>query len=299
MSKARVIILLALASLLALPMGIATANHFEGTAAISDDKAASDSITFSLKGVHAPSAGTQLVGWLISDDDATKLSTGAMTVASGDTVSHTFGSSSTGYTGANLIQNFSSLIITEEPSGAVPAAPSGATVYHYDIPTAAIAQIRAVASAGGTGSAQDLKTQLAAAKSELTLARATTTLDIVRTHTHKAINIIEGPTGSNYNATHGVVEGIGVLGHAQAAIDAAALVGAASADAKAAADLVQITAKNAKTFAELARDRSVSLVLTETNLAQLDIHLANVIGVVENAISGLDANRWFNRCCRW
>ena len=121
MSKARVIILLALAALVALPIGIATADHFAGTAAISDDKAASDSITFSLTGVHTPSAGTSLVGWLLSDDDATKLSTGAMTVTSGGTVSHTFGSSSTGYTGQNLIQNYSSLIVTEESSGAVPA----------------------------------------------------------------------------------------------------------------------------------------------------------------------------------
>ena len=74
MSKARVIILLALAALVALPIGIATADHFKGTAAISDDKAASDSITFSLTGVHTPTAGTQLVGWLLSDDDATTVS---------------------------------------------------------------------------------------------------------------------------------------------------------------------------------------------------------------------------------
>ena len=78
--KSRIIALLALFSLLlALPVGTGLAqSEFEGAAVVYDDAASSDAIAYTMKNVPAPSSGTDLVGWLLSDDGAIKLSTGPM-----------------------------------------------------------------------------------------------------------------------------------------------------------------------------------------------------------------------------
>ena len=141
--KSRIIALLALFSLLlALPVGTGLAqSEFEGSAVIWDDEALSDAITYSMKNVPAPSNGTELVGWLLTDDKETKLSTGPMELSGGE-ISHTFDSDSSRYTGENLVRAYSLLVITEESAGADPDAPAGPPVYHYELPAAALAQIR-------------------------------------------------------------------------------------------------------------------------------------------------------------
>ena len=141
--KSRIIALLALFSLLlALPVGTGLAqSEFEGAAVVYDDAASSDAIAYTMKNVPAPSSGTDLVGWLLSDDGAIKLSTGPMEWSDG-TVSHTFDSDSPRYTGENLVGAYSLLVITEETAGADPDAPAGPPVYHYQQPAAALAQIR-------------------------------------------------------------------------------------------------------------------------------------------------------------
>ena len=74
-------------------------------ATVWDDAGFSDAITVSMKNVPAPSDGTELVAWLISDYEAwlvpngsTVMSLGAMEWAD-ETVSHTFDSDSPGLHG--------------------------------------------------------------------------------------------------------------------------------------------------------------------------------------------------------
>ena len=90
MSRTKLVLFAALIALLALPAGSVFAmGHydFSGTAAVKDDAALSDAITYTIRGVPNPSEGTEYVGWLISK--SSKLSTGPMTVV-GNAISHSF-----------------------------------------------------------------------------------------------------------------------------------------------------------------------------------------------------------------
>ena len=98
MTKLKLGILLAVVSLTAVPVALVQAEtpteipaDAVGTAVIWDDLALSDAITYAMKDIPQPTAGTEYVGWLISDDGVTKLSTGPMTVESDGSVSHVFG----------------------------------------------------------------------------------------------------------------------------------------------------------------------------------------------------------------
>ena len=104
MSRSKLILLLALLSLLAVPVAVeaqtppqpvlisAGAPEGTGTAVISDDAALSDSVTVSMTGVTPPPAGSSYEGWLVSDDGSIKKSTGILSVSADGTISHTFGS---------------------------------------------------------------------------------------------------------------------------------------------------------------------------------------------------------------
>lgn len=306
--KPRIIALLALFSLLlALPVStvlaqqppvpvLIAADALEGTAVIWDDVALSDAITFTMANVPEPSAGTELVGWLISDDGNTKLSTGPMTLAGG-AVAHTFGSGSSRYTGENLITNYSLLVITEEAVGADPDSPAGSAVYHYQIPISAVTHIRHLLSAwpGGSGAGilTNLQTQLETARAHADLSRFSGTLDGLKTHAHHVINIIEGTGGANFDGSFGNPgDGIGVLTHADDRKHAGFAAGTVPDDevVNSHADLVDVAGTNANNFAVLARDRILQFVLAETNLATASRHMANVSGVLGNALTGLDAD---------
>ncbi len=303
--KPRKIALLALFSLLlALPVGTVLAQEavpisaepFEGSAVIWDDQGLSDATTITMANVPDPSAGTELVGWLISDDGNTKLSTGPMTIAGG-AVAHTFDSGSSRNTGENLIQNYSLLVITEEAAGADPDAPAGPAVYHYQIPISAVTHIRHLLSdwpeGTGVGILTNLQEQLKAARAHADLARLSGTLDDLRTHAHHVINIIEGEGGANFDSSFGNPgDGIGILTHADDRKHAGFAASTVPNDTvvNEHADLVDVTGANVNNFAVLARDRVLEFVLEEANLATAARHMANVSGVLSNALTGLDAN---------
>ena len=92
MSRSKLLTILALILLVAVPAALAQAQEEEktfGTAVIWDDQSLSDAITYSLTDIPQPQAGTAYEGWLVSDDGSVKLSTGFMTVAADGSVSHT------------------------------------------------------------------------------------------------------------------------------------------------------------------------------------------------------------------
>ena len=281
--KSRIIALLALFSLLlALPVGTGLAqSEFEGTAVISDDAALSDAITYSMENVPAPSNGTELVGWLISDDESIKLSTGPMEISDGE-ISHTFDSSSPRYTGENLIAAYSLLVITEEAAGADPDAPAGPPVYHYQLSSAALAQIRNLVAdwpeGSGSGILTNIKGQLEVARNEATLGKLESTADGAKARGQRVLDILEGADGVISHLADTQQIGFAI----QAAPDAEAVATHGA--------LAEITAANTASFVNLAVERIKSFVLTSANQGDATRHMANIEGLMHNALNGLDAN---------
>ncbi len=310
MSRVKILFVIALVSIMAFPVGLAqaqqavptSADETFGTVVIWDDAALSDAVTYSLTGIAAPAAGTVLVGWLVSDDGATKLNTGALTVAADGTVSHTFDSNSAGYTGENLIAAYDKVVITSEAeANAAAASPAGTAVYNHVIPAAGLAHIRHLLTSwpegSETGILTDLKSQLDAAIAHANLAKDSATLEDVLTHTHHVINILEGATGANYDIAFGDPgDGVGAINYA---IDrkhgpfAAAAVPDDEVIAAGAA-LVDITGKNAEDWATEARDIALNSVVPAGSLALAQIFLGpgagSVISALDAARNGYDSN---------
>ncbi len=296
--KSRIIALLALFSLLlALPVGTGLAqSEFEATAVIYDDAASSDAIAIEMKNVPAPSNGTVLVGWLIDDSGNIKHSTGPMEW-DGGTVSHTFDSSSPRYTGANLIRDYSLLVITEETAGTDPDDPAGPPVYHYEQPAAALAQIRNLLAdwpaESGSGILANTMGQLEIARNEALLGKLEGTADGAKARAQRVLNVIEGAQGANFEANAGNPgDGVGVITHL-ADIQQIGFAREAAPGVETIAEhgaLAEITASNTVSFVNLAVERILSLVLPAANQGDASRHMANVEGLINNALTGLDAN---------
>ena len=109
MSMVKTSVLVVFVALLTLSSIPAFAQSGSGTALVSDDKGSSDAITVTMTGVTSPTSGKQFVGWLASE--YRKVSIGVISVDSNGAVSHTHNSSSSLYSGLNLIRNYNALIM--------------------------------------------------------------------------------------------------------------------------------------------------------------------------------------------
>jgi hypothetical protein len=297
MSRSRLLILAALVLLMAAPSGAAFAQEDEqvatGTAVIFDNLSLSDGITYAMTNVPIPEAGTSLVGWLIDDRDGTKLSTGLMTVDEDGTVAHTFDSGNARYTGENLMRRYNRVAITIEESDV--DQPAGPKAFEDAIETGAITHIRHLLTDwqdSGAGILTNLKNQIQVAIDHATLANQSNTLALVQAHTRHVINIIEGADGPNFDASAGNPgDGLGVLLHASDRKHAGFASSGFAADNLVAvhAELVQITGMNAETSATAARDAALA-VLSETDRDLAKIRLAPVLGHLDQALNGRDAD---------
>ena len=310
MSRSKFILVLVLLFVLALPAVVQAqeavpvlisvgAPEGTGTAVVSDGASLGDSITITMAGVTAPDAGMEYVAWLVSDDGASSLNLGALTVAADGSVSHTFDSTSTDYDGSNLIAMYSTLAITAETAGSTPAQPSD-TVFGGSVLIAGMAHVRHLLTSWPAGAdvgiLTDLKTQLNAAIQHAELAAAALTIEDVQLHTHHVINIIEGEDGANFDAAStNPGDGLGVLAHAD---DREHAGFAASADADntvmaAAAIGVDVNGLNAATWAGQARDIALE-VLGTSNISLAKIFLGpgggTVVSTLQAARSGHDAD---------
>ena len=308
MLRSKLIILFAFVVLVAVPMANALAQEEDppvpvlisagsegtGAAVISDDQSLSDAITYTMTEVAPPSEGKEYVGWLVSDDGTVKLNTGAMTVAEDGSISHV-------YTGANLIDVYSKVIITEEEAGAVLDAPAGSTYYSHEIPLAAMANIRHLLTdwpeGSGVGILTNLQNQLSVALTYSRLAEGSSTLAGIRQNLELVVNAIEGPGGANYGDLdgNGTVEdlgdGIGALSHAADRSQATLAVAAAPDDTviTTGADLVEITGKNAEDWAISARTEALrALKQTDADIAKLVA--ASVTSLLNSSLIGVDAD---------
>ena len=308
MSRSRVILLMALVLLVALPAGTAVAQEptlisadvleGEGTAVIWDDAALSDAITFTMTGVTFPATGTVYEGWLVSDDGTVKLSTGILTVGLDASIDHSFDSNSVGYTGENLIHNYDKAVITVEPVPDPDPGPSSALAFSAQIPAGAMAHIRHLVSdwppGSGVGILSNLQTNLAGALLHANLAKNSATLELKQLHTHHAINAIEGENGANYDIAFGdpAGDGIGVLAYAVDRKHAGFAEATDPENATVAAHgaLVETYGANAGIWAELARDQGLKVLASSLNIA--DIYLGpganSVISLLDAALNGIE-----------
>ena len=312
MSRSKFILLLALLTLLAVPVAVeaqtppqavlisADAPAGTGTAVIWDDQSLSDSITTSMTDVTPPAEGTAYEGWLVSDDGEAEMSVGIMTVATDGSISHTFGSASEGYTGENLITGFNTLLITVESVPDDDPGPSSNVAYGYSVPLDGIAHIRHLLSdwpsGSGVGIMTNLKAQLDIAIQHAELAAASDTIEDVRNHMHHVINVIEGAEGANYDASFSDPgDGIGVIVHAQDSKHGP-FAATAVPDDKVIAEhalLVEASGANVENWANEARDVALG-VIGESNLQLAKIFVGpggrTVVSTLIAARNGFDAD---------
>jgi hypothetical protein len=313
MSRPKLVVLAALALLMALPTSVAQAQEpvlisaqiAEGSALIWDDAALSDAITYTMTGVFPPAEGREYVGWLVRDEDGTKLSTGVISIQDG-VINHTFDRFNRRYTGANLIDNFNRVVITDEAAATDPDQPLGPPVFGHAIPPKAMNHIRHVLSnwaktGAGAGIATKLKGELRVGVQEADAASRLSDLAAIQTSAKKIINVIEGEGGDNYDATAGNPgDGFGVVTHAVDMKHAGFAAGEARKAAAADADLnvtalvenaamAVIAGKNAETSAMLARDEALN-VLKQTQPILAKIFIGKISGHLDNALNGRDAN---------
>ena len=111
----------------------------------------------------------------------------------------------------------------------------------------------------------NLKQQLDVAITHANLALNSTTLNDVFLHTHHAINIIEGPSGANYDASFGDPgDGQGVFLHATDRKHSGFAASAAPGDTviNTRANLVEVSGQHTAGQSTVARDVAVNDVLT-------------------------------------
>ena len=298
MARSKLIILIALVLLMAVPAAQVRAQTYAGTgtAVIWDANALSDAITFSLTGVTPPEDGTVYEGWVITDDGSIKTSTGILEVLGG-AIEHQFISPS----GENLIHNYDKAVITVEPVPDDDLGPSAVVAFSDQIPGPAMAHIRHLLtnwpSGADEGILTNLKGQLDTAIQHANLALNSTTLDDVLAHTHHVLNIIEGADGPNYDASFGDPgDGLGVLAHAADRKHAGFAAGAAAGDTFVSehGDLVDEYGMNAADWATIARDIALNDVLTRSGIALAKLFVGpgagTVLGQLEAARNGFGAD---------
>ena len=312
MSRSKFILLLALLTLLAVPVAVEAQTPTQpvltsagslagtGTAVIWDDQSLSDSITTSMAGVTPPAEGTAYEGWLVSDDGEAEMSVGIMTVANDGSISHTFGSASEGYTGENLIAGFNTFVITVE---SVPDDDPGASsnvAFGYSVPLDGIAHVRHLLSdwpsGSGVGIMTNLKAQLDIAINYAELAAASDTIEDVQNQMHLVVNVIEGAEGANYDASlSDSGDGIGVIAHAQDSKHGSLAATAVPDDTVIGehALLVEASGANVENWANEARDIALTVIGT-SNLELAKIFVGpggrTVVSTLIAARNGFDAD---------
>ena len=304
MSSYKILILIALVLFVTVPSGLARAQvpaltsasvAGSGTAVIVDGIEPSNTVIFSLTGVDIPDEDEVYEGWLVSDDGSTKLSTGILNVSADGSVSHTFTSPSD----ENFIANYDKAVVTVEPVDDTDPGPSDDVAFIHQIPSGAMTHIRHLLTEwpGGAdiGILTNLKVQLEAAVLHASLAAGSNDIDLVRTHIHHVINIIEGEDGDNFDSSFGNPgDGIGVLTHAQDRKHAGFAAGEAPSDDVIAehAALVDEQGANSEDWSVLARNQALDALGVDSLVGAQT--LASVIGsLLQDALDGVDAGGQF------
>ena len=282
-----------------------------GVAIVSDDQSRSDAITYTINNYPAPSAGTEYVGWMISDDGSKELNTGILEIDEAGNVVHLFDSTNPRYTGQNLVREYDKVVITEEPFGTDPDSSTGPVLFSHQIPSGTIFHLRHLLSdwpaESGTGVLENILKQMQLALDQANLANDQSSLEYTLKHLENVVNIIEGPNGENAGdvdrngAVKNLGDGIGLIKH----VNDRQHVMFASSEApedevvnKHALE-VKITGQNIEDRVILARDEAllaVSIAFDESDISADEIDkfdliklaVAGVIGYLDVGMKGTD-----------
>lgn len=272
---------MALFVLMAVPAGAVQAQEVtyagSGTAIISNDKALSDAITYSMTGVSSPGANMVYEGWLVSDDGSVKLSTGVMTLGDDGSIAHTYSSPNE----ENLILNYDTVLITVEPEADGDPSPSRVIAFSHAVPSGAMSHIRHLLAASPTnadrGILTSLQDQIAVATLHAELARNSDDIDTIK---QELDNVIESIEGSGGVLTHAVDRK-----HAGFASNAA--LGDAVVNTH--ADLVDMAGSNVEAWATAARDAALD-IKGRDNFTVAKTLLITVTGPLDAALNGITAS---------
>lgn len=300
MNRSKFFAVLAFLFALAAPLVVMTtveaqsSTFGDGLAVPFDDEGRNDGVRIDVAGVSAPPQGKEYVAWMVTDDSEGFLNLGSLTVANG-TVAHTFDSESEGYDGANLIQMYSGWAVSVENfgTGANLDMPSNRGVVYDMIPSETMAEVRKLDAA-----AHQTAAQLALAMNCAQIARVAMTVEDAQDNLQCVVNLLEGESGDNYDASAGNSggDGMGVLAHiaaTRAASQSLGNVGADRADASFASAVASSASANADMWASAAQTQAAN-ALTIGDLAELKIFVGpggnTVISLLDAALNGFDAN---------
>ena len=255
----------------------------EGSANFRDANASSDSLEVNLGGADVLASGSQYEGWLV-DISGNKMSVG--TYGRRPELIGTFVDPE----GRDLLAKYTTFWVTVEPNPDSDPEPSDVIAYGDSIPLAVSNWISQLAGPGGA--ARNINAQAQLARQHAGLAAEADSLDQWKAHAQHVINIIEGSSGPNYNAEGGDPgDGVGILGHAQAAEALAAGAEEAAGDDEAIEDTAKEIAQAArKTVLEAQRALSSArniIAATSTNIT-VEKEVENLVNNTERLLNGTD-----------
>ena len=263
-----------IASLLLPATSVALVHNATGSVSFSDSDAGfssnlSDQLTVTIENIFAVD-GETYYAWLGSDDQSSFLLLGAVELDGSGGGSLTY----TSPDGENLINNYNGFWV--ERTDVVSTQPQEDTIVMSDvILPGSMAHIRHVMSAwapstDGKGLAVGSQEQTDIALTHANLSVNSNNLSDIQKHAHHVLNIVEGSSGDNYDASFGDPgDGFGVLKYAA---DANKHSGFAAAAEGASANValhsvhVQDTSTNVVNWATQARDKALEA------LASIELH---------------------------
>jgi plastocyanin/uncharacterized membrane protein YozB (DUF420 family) len=249
-----------------------------GTAAFRDANGRSDQVEISLKLSSTPPANTALVAFLTTQDGGAALSLGELKLDEAGGASATY----TAPDGANLAARFNRLVVTQEPAGSNPSAPSGQPIFEGLLPAQAFVSLgQLLANGPGLPTEQGYVAGIRVQSDELLRhaqfvadAQAAGDLAGVKRHAEHVYNLVAGSLDPKFGDLNGdgrsqnPGDGFGLLengaqaGYIKATLDAAAAAKSApdATDAiKAHSEHTRISAENIRQWAAEARDLALAI----------------------------------------
>ena len=291
---ARLTTVLGLLLLVLAPAAIVQAtdgqDHIVGSAVISDDGGANNSVTLTMAGIPQPPDGSRYSLVLLSDDGASSERLGDVTVGEDGVVNQSLTSNT------DLIASSSNLWIL--------FGPPDLRSYEAYLPTGAVAHIRHILSAGADddtfreGYLNGAASQAAAAMLHANLALEAANngdLDGAKLHAEHVANIIDGASEDLNSDGEGQnpAEGTGLAAYAAQAGTHAGLAAEAAPDSTLITENaahVQTAAANVVNWAQTAKTNA-NQVQWQTDLSIATLYIRKSAEALNYGINGRDANR--------
>jgi plastocyanin/uncharacterized membrane protein YozB (DUF420 family) len=279
-----------------------------GTAAFRDANGRSDQIEINLKLSSTPPADTALIAFLTTQDGGAALNLGELKLDQAGGASGVY----TAPDAANLAARFNRLVVSQEPAGSNPAAPSGQPIFEGLLPEQAFQPLgQLLANGPGLPTEQGYVVGIRVQSDELLRhaqfvadAQAAGDLAGLKRHAEHVYNLVAGSLDPKFGDLNGdgrsqnPGDGFGLLengaqaGYIKGTLDAAGAASGApdATDAiKAHAEHTRISAENIRQWAVEARDLSLELAQAQ-NAASLTQQTGRLVTLGQWIQRGDDAN---------